>query len=267
MKHPFLLAPPCRLNQPFDGELGGGEPTSSMTRRRFLKRTGAATVATIVAFNLTNGSARADEDNGKSVSEDRASDSQGLCGTETVATTCMPLSLGKPNNMVGGVEFATSGKRVINLGGRQYQAEVRAAAPGIDVICRSPRTETFVVDAKIWDAAVLVAHLRVLQDFRVRCPDCLKAKVSKYPAQGVQNLMPGQAGIVPQLPGGGGSNWDVLLVLTITANGHSSAGVLGRLHFQEVGALPVQVVLFPPGGPQDVIRENRYDCCSMNLLA
>jgi len=60
MKHSFLVAPPCRLNQPLDGESGaGGGALSEITRRKFLKRTGGATVATLVAFNITSAVAAA----------------------------------------------------------------------------------------------------------------------------------------------------------------------------------------------------------------
>jgi hypothetical protein len=53
MNHSFLLPPPNRLNQPFDGGTeGGGGAMSSMTRRKFLKRSGGATVATIIALNM-----------------------------------------------------------------------------------------------------------------------------------------------------------------------------------------------------------------------
>jgi len=52
---PFLPpAPPSRLNQPFDGETeGGGGVMSSMTRRKFLKRSGGATLATVVAWQMS----------------------------------------------------------------------------------------------------------------------------------------------------------------------------------------------------------------------
>jgi hypothetical protein len=64
MNHPFLL-PPSRLDQPFDGENeGGGGAMSSMTRRKFLKRSGGATVAAFVAWNITANSAKAQEEEG-----------------------------------------------------------------------------------------------------------------------------------------------------------------------------------------------------------
>ncbi len=72
MNNSFLLPPPGRLNQPVDGETeGGGGAMSSMTRRKFLKRSGGATVATLVAWNLasTQANAQIEENGGSSGSE------------------------------------------------------------------------------------------------------------------------------------------------------------------------------------------------------
>ena len=53
-----FLPPPVRLSQAFEnGESGGG----GVTRRSFIKRTGGATVATMVAWNLVTNEARAEE--------------------------------------------------------------------------------------------------------------------------------------------------------------------------------------------------------------
>lgn len=53
--NPFL-PPPVRLSQAFESEHSGGD---GITRRTFIKRTGGATVATMVAWNLTINEARA----------------------------------------------------------------------------------------------------------------------------------------------------------------------------------------------------------------
>jgi hypothetical protein len=52
MKHEFLISP--QLNQAFEpGGLSGGGWGNGITRRSFIKRTGGATVATLVAWNIT----------------------------------------------------------------------------------------------------------------------------------------------------------------------------------------------------------------------
>lgn len=57
-----FLPPPVRLSQAFESEkFSGGASGSEITRRSFLKRTGGATVATLVAWNLASNPARADE--------------------------------------------------------------------------------------------------------------------------------------------------------------------------------------------------------------
>lgn len=64
MKHPFLLPPPIRLNQALDGEAsGGGGGRESTTRRKFLKRTGSATAASLIAWNLSAHVANAQGEN------------------------------------------------------------------------------------------------------------------------------------------------------------------------------------------------------------
>ena len=49
-----FLPPPVRLSQAFDSENSSSGYGSSITRRSFLKRTGGATVATLVAWNLAS---------------------------------------------------------------------------------------------------------------------------------------------------------------------------------------------------------------------
>lgn len=58
--NPQFLIRPSQLNQAFEANnsSGSGE-TSGVTRRSFIKRTGGATVATLVAWNLTVIQARA----------------------------------------------------------------------------------------------------------------------------------------------------------------------------------------------------------------
>lgn len=59
MKHDFLITP--HLNQAFESEgSSGGSWSNGITRRSFIKRTGGATVASLVAWNLTNQRTRAD---------------------------------------------------------------------------------------------------------------------------------------------------------------------------------------------------------------
>ena len=56
---------PPRLNQAFEtAPSGGGFASNEITRRTFLKRTGGATVASLVAWNLAAERARADLESG-----------------------------------------------------------------------------------------------------------------------------------------------------------------------------------------------------------
>lgn len=58
MKHEFLVPPPY-LNQAFEsGGSSGGGWGNGITRRSFIKRTGGATVASLVAWNLTTNCAK-----------------------------------------------------------------------------------------------------------------------------------------------------------------------------------------------------------------
>lgn len=60
MKHEFLVCPPT-LNQAFESaSSSGGAWRNGITRRTFLKRTGGATVASLVAWNLSIERAKAD---------------------------------------------------------------------------------------------------------------------------------------------------------------------------------------------------------------
>lgn len=62
MNHQFLIRP-AQLNQAFESNSSsGGGDGSDLTRRTFIKRTGGATVATMVAWNLTMNEARAQGD-------------------------------------------------------------------------------------------------------------------------------------------------------------------------------------------------------------
>lgn len=55
-----FLPPPVRLSQAFESKnFSGGASGSEITRRSFLKRTGGATVATLVAWDVANQIARA----------------------------------------------------------------------------------------------------------------------------------------------------------------------------------------------------------------
>jgi hypothetical protein len=55
-----FLPPPVRLSQAFESEkFSGGASGSEITRRSFIKRTGGATVATLVAWNLASRTADA----------------------------------------------------------------------------------------------------------------------------------------------------------------------------------------------------------------
>lgn len=61
MKHDFLVRP--HLNQAFEPEgSAGGAWGSGITRRSFIKRTGGATVASLVAWNLATTKSRAEEE-------------------------------------------------------------------------------------------------------------------------------------------------------------------------------------------------------------
>jgi hypothetical protein len=60
MNNRSFLPPPIRLSQAFEnGDSGGG----GITRRTFIKRTGGATVATMIAWNLATNEARAQTEN------------------------------------------------------------------------------------------------------------------------------------------------------------------------------------------------------------
>lgn len=59
MSENSFLPPPVRLSQVFECDHSGG---GGITRRSFIKRTGGATVATMVAWNLTVNEARAQGD-------------------------------------------------------------------------------------------------------------------------------------------------------------------------------------------------------------
>jgi len=62
-----FLPPPIRLSQAFEpGKFSGGASGAEITRRSFMKRTGGATVATLVAWNLALKDARAENANGDS---------------------------------------------------------------------------------------------------------------------------------------------------------------------------------------------------------
>jgi hypothetical protein len=62
MNHQFLIRP-VQLSQAFESNSSsGGSESGEITRRRFIKRTGGATVATLVAWNLASNSANANED-------------------------------------------------------------------------------------------------------------------------------------------------------------------------------------------------------------
>ena len=61
MKHDFLISP--QLNQAFESEGSSGVGWGNgITRRSFIKRTGGATVASLVAWNVTTTKSRAEED-------------------------------------------------------------------------------------------------------------------------------------------------------------------------------------------------------------
>lgn len=62
MKHDFLVRPPY-LNQAFESSGGWG---NGITRRSFIKRTGGATVASLVAWNLATTKSRGEGDGGTS---------------------------------------------------------------------------------------------------------------------------------------------------------------------------------------------------------
>lgn len=57
MNHSRFLPPPVRLSQAFEGETGG----DGISRRTFIKRTGGATVATMVAWNTATTDCRAQQ--------------------------------------------------------------------------------------------------------------------------------------------------------------------------------------------------------------
>lgn len=63
MNHDFLIRP-AQLNHAFEsnGSSGGAGESSGLTRRSFIKRTGGATIATLVAWNLTTSMAHAKRD-------------------------------------------------------------------------------------------------------------------------------------------------------------------------------------------------------------
>lgn len=64
-----FLPPPVRLSQAFESErFSDGASGSEITRRSFLKRTGGATVATLVAWNLASQQASANPESSDSVS-------------------------------------------------------------------------------------------------------------------------------------------------------------------------------------------------------
>lgn len=68
MKRQFLIRPP-QLNQAAESSDLSGGSSSNLTRRTFIKRSGGATVATMVAWNLQTTNARAtEEDNFSSYS-------------------------------------------------------------------------------------------------------------------------------------------------------------------------------------------------------
>lgn len=233
---------------------------SAMTRRKFLKRTGAATVATFVALNLSISKSKADEDNGQTASQDYASDQKLPCGTWTFDTRCEPSAQGQPNDNEGGIEVATTGLKVITVGGVNYKAQVTISAPGVDEICRRPRQETFVTEAKIWNGVgVLLVHLRIDQMFRIRCVEnCTKARVSKYPTGPLNNIISGNAD-VPKI----GVFWDVILICQVSANGGDVAGVTAWIDFQNTSTIPVEKEQFPVAGVVTLNRENMYQCCSL----
>jgi len=64
-----FLPPPVRLSQAFEpGGFGGCGSGSEITRRSFMKRTGGATVATLVSWNLASQRVNAETGSGESLS-------------------------------------------------------------------------------------------------------------------------------------------------------------------------------------------------------
>lgn len=63
MNNHSFLPPPVLLSQAFENDRSGG---GGITRRSFIKRTGGATVATMIAWNLTVNEARANGESGES---------------------------------------------------------------------------------------------------------------------------------------------------------------------------------------------------------
>ncbi|HEY8961565.1 MAG TPA: twin-arginine translocation signal domain-containing protein, partial [Luteolibacter sp.] len=59
--NPHFLIRPVQLNQAFEHEKATGGGGNDVTRRTFIKRTGGATVAAMVTWNLATLEARAEE--------------------------------------------------------------------------------------------------------------------------------------------------------------------------------------------------------------
>jgi hypothetical protein len=63
MNHDFLIGS-SQLNQAFESNITSGGSTDGdyTTRRTFIKRTGGATVATVIAWNMQVATAKADDE-------------------------------------------------------------------------------------------------------------------------------------------------------------------------------------------------------------
>lgn len=110
-----FLPPTVRLSQAFESEkFSGGASGSEITRRSFIKRTGGATVATLVAWNMATQQARADGDN----ASDNSSGSYGmLCAGPapedanielTSGQIQIPQAAGNPVPMIIDLNLTTS---------------------------------------------------------------------------------------------------------------------------------------------------------------
>lgn len=96
MNHNFLVRPE-HLNQAFESQepcgCGGHGPGNGLTRRSFIKRTGAVTVATMVAWSAATHQARAEAASGS------ASASYKICGHKCSWATLVSLTVYRDPNV------------------------------------------------------------------------------------------------------------------------------------------------------------------------